>query len=312
MRIACLADTHCTVPEIESNSLFPRQIAALPKEKAEDLYNKMREEIQLAYSTCLDWLRRNSSWDLLVHLGDITGGYKEQGCHYPSAREIVSRVEKDLRDLAPKFRVVLGDHDLGYSHKGSLPGSGINAESIAFCRETFGEFFWTEENDGVLSIGICSPIAEYSGSDAKIAQLKREQAEFVGDMLLSHEGAWMLYTHRPLAVNYLAKQIEGRRKQLLKMVWGHNHDPRKATLLRAILLGTTTNKVVRECLKKSVCCPSTAPLWWHGYGLLTLEQKQEKIRARTVILDRPSDSRNLPTSSFWKCLWWMIKMRKKR
>lgn len=314
MQIACIADTHCTVPEMDSGSLFPRQLATLSQEAAERLYAEMREEIQRAYSVSLEWLKNNGPWDSLVHLGDVTGGYGEQGCHHPSAQRLAREVVADLCGLAPKVRFVLGNHDTGYSHPGSLPGSGISLASITFCREIFGDLFWADEEQGLLSVGICSPIAEYNGPDPEILSFKQRQAEFLEDVLSTHKGSWMLYVHDPFTLKHLAKEIKGHTNQLQRVVRGDFHDPRKWKLLEAIPWASgsiLSRQVALKCLRKSAFCPSTAPLWWQGYGLLVLSGDKEKIKAQEIALNRPTESKDLPTSSFWRCLWWMIRRRSK-
>ncbi len=310
MRIACVSDTHLTVPELDSKSLFPRQMARLARPEAEKLYWRMRAEIILAYSTCLQWLmrQRKNDCDLVVHLGDITGGYQEQGCINPAVQVLISQVKRDLGEVSPLARFVIGDHDTGYTHRGSLPGGGINEESLDFLKATLGQLFWAEEFDGTLHLGVCSPIAQYSGSNPRIAKLRDEQAEFVGDALQRHRGEWMLYIHRPAAVRFLDKEMKDHLGRLRKMVYGHYHDPAKGRLVNAIhLLSLAGDSIVWKCLEKAVLCPSTAPLWWRGYGLLVLNENGSKNQE--IVLSRPPESQDIPASSFWRCLWWMAKSR---
>lgn len=312
MRIACLADTHLSVPEFESLSLFPRQLCKMEYKKAREVYDAMRREISLAYDACLIRLAQNRPWDMIVHLGDITGGYEEQGCRHSSARQIVYQVSTTLRAICPLVRFVAGDHDTGYSHPGSLHGGGINITSLDILQDLLGNLFWAVEDEKVLHIGVCSPLAEYSGTDEIINGLKEEQLAFVGDTLSSWakkaapRPEWALYIHRPSAAKCFAKEMGNHLKWLKKMVYGHFHDPKKAGLLQfaAKIAGGFTG----QCMSKGLHCPSTAPLWWPGYQFLSVEDSQtmESIR---IVLDRPLDSKNLPTSSFWRCLWWMLRPR---
>ena len=60
MRICCVSDTHLTVPELESASLFPRQIAALPEKQGKEMYFGILQEIAYAFGVCVQWLSENS------------------------------------------------------------------------------------------------------------------------------------------------------------------------------------------------------------------------------------------------------------
>lgn len=307
--IACISDTHLTVPEFESGSLWPRQMSVLGKE-GPAFYEIIRQEIDLAYTTCLAWLKEQGKWSMAVHLGDITGGFQEKGCYFPSARELVRKVKQDLSALAPKTHIVLGDHDTGYTHKGAMPGSGFNEESVAVF--PMSDVHWAEECDGMLHIGVCSPVAENSESNSFAKTLHKEQLAFLGDTLSSWKGNWVLYIHRPLAISHFTKQIRGHENALVRLVHGHYHDTRKSKLMKAMWnLGALTlqagmfdwgsaGKEIRQCLRKSMLCPSVAPLWCRGYGLLANQ--------RVVCVPKPKASdKNLPTASFLKCLWWMIR-----
>jgi len=298
MRIVCFADTHLTVPEPESDSLFPRQLATLNSKAAEELYALMRDEIQLAYSVSLEWLRKNSPWDLLVHLGDATGGWQERGCSHHSAQKVIRTLASDLVNLGCSFSIVPGDHDLGYSH-------GVDPSSVDFWEQTFGNLFWKQKQGDILLIGVSSSIAEYEGTERFLSVRRKRQEEFLRDALQKHNGPWILFSHKPFVLKNFGRQIEGHVGQLQRIVHGHFHDPRKEKLLRA-LFRIWDRDVVSD---RWVLCPSTAPLWWQGYGALVLSGS-EKIRAQEIALDRPAESKDLPTSSFWRCLWWMIRQQR--
>lgn len=309
MRIACIADTHLTVPEFESFSLFPRQLCKLEYGKAKEMYDAMRREISLAYETCLARLAQNRPWDMIVHLGDITGGYQEQGCRQSSARQIIYKVSADLRSISPLTRFVIGDHDTGYSHPGSLHGSGISITSLDILRDLLGNLFWAVEDEKMLHIGVCSPLAEYSGPDDIIIQQREDQLSFVGDTLSSWTKAaprpeWVLYIHRPSASKCFAKEIGSHVKWLKKMVYGHFHDPKKAGLIQ--LAAKMAGGFTGQCMSKGLHCPSTAPLWWPGYQFLAIEDSQT-MESRRIAINRPTDGNDLPMSSFWRCLWWMLR-----
>lgn len=302
MRIACFADTHLTVPKMESRSLFPRQLAALNSKAADKLYAAIRNEIQLACSVSLEWLRNNGPWDCLVHLGDATGGWQERGCGHQSAQKVIRTFARDFANLGYRFLIVPGDHDLGYS----LSDDGINPGSVDFWEQTFGSLFWKQKQEGVLLIGVSSSIAKYNGTERFFLDRKRRQEEFLRDALQKHNGPWILFSHKPFVLKNFGRQIRGHIDQLQKIVCGHFHDPRKGKLLRALF--QIWDKDVAP--DKLVFCPSIAPLWWQGYGALVLSGSK-KIGAQEIAFDRPAGSKNLPTSSFWRCLWWMIRQRSK-
>jgi hypothetical protein len=316
MRICCIADTHLTVPEPESASLFPRQIAALSKEQGREMYTTMQGVIQSAFVYCMQWLRSNPPWDLLVHLGDVTGGWQEQGCSHQSARKLAEDAKAALVDWveARKIRFVLGNHDMGYSSPVSLHEKGVNTDSVFACQEIFGDLFWREQGDGILHIGVCSPIAEYKGLDPQITRIRDDQASFVGDVLAGSKEPWALYTHSPFAPRFFAKEIKGHTGRLVNMICGDFHDPRKGRVMKmaAKFVGFPFNSAVIQCLKKCAVCPSTAPLWWQGHGLLSLSEHERKIVIKEILLEPLLLSSKIPTSSFWRCLWWIVRNRKRQ
>lgn len=317
MNIACLSDTHCITKEVEGCSILPRQLDVIPRKKLKRLYIEIEKEIKRAFDTSIVWLEQNGPWDLLIHLGDITGGYLEEGCYHPSVQKVAKKTYQDLQSLTPKILWCLGNHDTGYSYPGSLPGSGIHLASILACQKIFGDLFWVYEKKGVLFIGLCSPIAYYNGLDPAILRFKKEQETFLGDTLSGFRGPWMLFAHHPLTPKNFVRQIEGHTKRLLGMVCGDIHEPWRRNLLKRIaripgliLLASHQKRTVLECLKKYIPCPSTAPLWWRGYGLLTLSlDGRKKVNPREIILDRPPDSKDLPTSSVWRYFWWMLRSK---
>lgn len=316
MRIACLADTHLTVPEIESDSLFRLQLNAISRQEAETLYEKMRREVSLASSTAVRWLEKQGPWDAVVHLGDVTGGYREQGCSHPSCRKIAREIDADLQRVAPRVHYCLGNHETGYSHRGSLAGGGINVDSIEASRAIFGELFWSYQQQEILLVGLCSPIAEYRGSESAILRLQQDQRDFLRETLALHRGPWLLFAHNPFTMKNFVKEIKGRTDQLLGMVCGDVHNPRYqkilslgAKIVRTFLPDVSSWKVTLECLGKCIACPSVAPLWWKGYQLLTLSFEKGRMESQRVVLDRPPESENLPVSSVWRCLLWTLRPR---
>ena len=130
IRIACISDTHLTSEDRNSKSLFPRQIDSLPEGEAEELYQQLRDAIEGGYEATLVWLKAHKPWDMLIHFGDMTGGYQEKGLGDDRVFPLAVRCKKDMTTIARRVRVCLGNHDLGYKHAGSLEGGGISEQSV--------------------------------------------------------------------------------------------------------------------------------------------------------------------------------------
>src|SRR5687767_5208123 len=100
MRIACVSDTHRMVREPESKCCFPYRMAKIAREQGPEiraeLYEVIRMEVERSYTALLDWLRGAGSWDMIIHLGDVTGGWQEQGCFHPSAKRLMPETKETL------------------------------------------------------------------------------------------------------------------------------------------------------------------------------------------------------------------------
>lgn len=316
MRSVCIGDTHLTVADMESQSLFPRQLVALPEKEATALYECMREAIESAKDVVLAWILDNGPWDSIIHLGDITGGWKEQGCAHFLPRTLMRSFYSKLRAICPRVRYCIGNHDTGSTHAGSLPGGGINEASVSACEEVLGDLWWEEEWDGIVHIGIASPLLEYSGDDPAIQRRKRDQKTFVGDTLSRLKKPWVFYLHRATACKFLAQEIGDHVNTMCKMICGDAHDPRVMRFVRGcagvpflpFVVGKETSFMLR-CLQKCVLCPSTAPLWWRGHGLLALLSLREDIAIKEIVLPSDPSFANLPFTSKMRCALWMIRPR---
>jgi hypothetical protein len=311
MRIANIADTHLTVPDMESESLFPHQLVAMKIEDARMLYERMRKAIEVAFQRVLCHMSQNGNWAFIFHMGDVTGGWREGGCHYPSAERIMAQTAHDLKAVCPRVRLCVGNHDVGYGHPMSQ-GGGINEDSIAVCQEHFGDLFWKEEDEGVLHIGVASPIAEYAGQQVIINELKRRQNEFIGDSLV-HGKPWILYLHRALSCVYFAREIYPHLDSLQRVVCGDLHNPRRGRILKRIswapvplIAMSQKMQVLVRCLRKVVVCPSTAPLWYHGHSYMDSWVGRSEFLQEISVPIAP-ESFGLPTVSTLRCLWWMFR-----
>jgi len=315
MNIAVISDTHLTPPELESKTLFPRQLDKLSEKDAAALYKKLRDEMMLAYRTACKWLRQQNPC-FIVHCGDVTGGWQERGCFHHSSQFLARACKNELQGIATQeVLFCVGNHDTGYSHKGSLPGSGIYYDSIEACEQIFGPLFWAKKKEGILMLGVSSSLAEYTGDDSRIINKVRAQLEFVGDTLSKWGGPWIFFSHSPFTPKWFAREIGSRIHNLRAVVCGDWHDPRHGKLARWMAKGFQYfNKgelgVMFKCWTRLIPVPSVAPLWWTGYSLLNLNWHDGILTATQVALEHPEESfKDIPTSSKFRGLWWMIRPR---
>lgn len=307
-----MSDTHLTVPEFESDSLFPKQLEKLTPIRRRVLYTFIRQEIERAFTTTIEWLRQNGPWDLIVHLGDITGGYGEGGSHHPSVQAILVRCRDELLTLGREVRWCFGNHDTGYGQTSmNVGGSGLAPESLLTLEVVLGSSWWSHEVEGVLLLGLAAPLATYNGPYASVELSRRLQREFVWDTLRTWKGPFVLFAHTIRTVHALAPVLGPHKDRCLAFIYGDIHDPRKAILARLIaplirLGGTSKARSLGSLLGRSHCVPSTAPLWWRGYGLLELTIEDGRVKTREIKLSRPRDSVEIPTASFWRCAWWLL------
>lgn len=310
-RIACISDTHLTSEDRDSKSLFPRQIDSLSEDQAEALYQALRLAIEDAYGAILSWLA-NQQWDLLIHFGDMTGGYQEQGLGDARIFPHAVRCKRDMEQISPRPRVCLGNHDLGYKHVGSLQGGGISDLSAHKAVELFGDLYWHEVIEGRHIIGVCSSFAEYHGDVPYLLQQKEAQEQFVRDVLRRSSGEpWILCAHDPHTFGELWRVLHPHLASFEQFLYGDLHNPFWGKMKRVQgLFPPPTRKGYTQSvgLVRSSMCPSTAPLWWEGYGCMTVELGRQ-LAVHQVKLPTPDRIKNLPTASLLTCALWMAKRR---
>lgn len=310
MRIAVISDTHLTAPDMESQSLFPRQLAKMKKEEANRLYDSLRLTISKSLGRVAEWLFAKKPWDLIVHLGDVTGGWQEQGCAHPLAQEEARKANWLLKKLCPKVRYCLGNHDLGYSHPGSLLQGGLNEESLDACKEIFGHPVMQSGFAAPCKmIGAWAPLFEYKGDNGKIINFQGLQKGILETAFLEYEDdekafPFLFFFHTPFLPKSVKEILRKHRDRFRGLVYGDLHNPRYEKILR--LHGLLTGN---PFLRKSHLCPSVAPLWWRGCGLLEINTDQAEPVIRRHLLTPPEEARNLPTASALRCLLWMLRPR---
>ncbi len=258
MRVAFLSDAHLATC-FDDGSLFPRQLNRLDPPTAEASYNRMRDACSDAFSAVTRRLSQDKP-NVIVALGDLVNGWQEQGIYHAKTQQIARDTAENLENIAPHVLFAIGNHETGYSHPGSLPGSGLRTDSIVVCQATFGHLWWTHQVEGTKLIGLCSPIAEHREPDPAIQDLALKQLEFLHKTLSSHSEPWILCSHSPCISRSLATIIEPHLNRMIAFVYGDLHNPRWGAIKRF----TPGWSVQARCLRRGICCPSTAPLWWPG------------------------------------------------
>jgi hypothetical protein len=315
-QIAGIADTHILSPHMESGSLFPHQLARMQPTQAETFYQHVREINERAFQSVQSEMRQHAPFDLLVHFGDMTGGWRERGLNHPSVTKIARDMMRELRTLSSNMRVCAGNHETGYSHPGSLPGSGISEEAILVCEDVFGELWWYGKINGLVHLGVCSSLASYTGNIPQLTKRARQQQTFVSDILTSnrHYG-FVLYAHDPGTPKLLARQLREHTHRLRKFVFGDKHAPWAESMLTMparwaglkFLPSRTRIGTHQRFLAKGALCPSTAPLWCKGHGYIILQQQENSaisvVRHRTPLTPGTNE---LPLTSVIRGALWMI------
>ncbi len=300
---ACIADTHLFAPTSDSDALFPGWMKLLPPPEQEALYARIAAEVRRAYEAGLAWLRERDA-AFVVHLGDVTGGWGREGMRHPDVRREAARCEADLGSVGVPVRYCVGNHDLGVHQFG---GSRDFSPALEAWQHVFGGVFWSRVAADMLALGIASPVADYRGTAPHLLRLKREQEAFLADTLAQHrDKRWTLFLHNPLSVRNLLPVLTPHRRRLNAVVGGDLHRPGSGNLLRAFgrMPGArwmTRTPGLLPFLRRTTVCPSTAPLWWRGYGALELAMAPRRIRPRLVTLERPMESEPVPTASLRWC-----------
>lgn len=305
-RFAIMTDTHLASRNIDSQSLFPLQMAKLPPNTAQALYDKLREGITNANDAVYEYLfEKRETWEALIHLGDVTGGWQEAGMGENNLITLAQDYTNRWRAMVAEIRFCLGGHDVGYSHRGSLPHGGINYHSIELCQETFGDLWWLKECEGVCLLGICSPIAAYDKSGERICQLRQKQECFLLSEPVQNQLAtkpWILFAHDPFLPGIVKAILHDSSHNCRAFIHGHRHDPKFTKLFRA--LGWLCND---PFLRVSHTCPSVAPLWWPGCGWMEVIIENGKVAIKNHQVPLPQSIAKLPTASFLRCLRWMLR-----
>ncbi|MFH0830463.1 MAG: hypothetical protein V1895_00140 [Parcubacteria group bacterium] len=217
----------------------------------------------------------------------------------------------DLNQIATT-RMSGGNHESGYG-KDSGDFGGFRVKSIEEQQAVFGPLWWKEELGKLLVVGVCTPIE----AEIPARNIASKQRLFLRECAIQFEQRpWVLVVHEMGFIDRLLQivepvcQMERTLRNCQAILVGDLHSPGKFRLVRALKSARAFFGHSRtvELLKKVVFCPSTAPLWWEGFGALTLEWDDVagKLTSRQVRLLKPPDYEPLPTESFWTYLKWCM------
>ncbi len=316
MKIAVVADTQLLSHFRTSRAMFPRKMQMLGERTAAVVYRQIVMAIEAATNVVIEWLQATGPWDLIVHVGDVTSGWKERGIVHHSVIEIAERLMQQFRLLTPRLVVVPGDHDVGY---GTL-GGGINVEALTACKKIFGPLCRVEvlEEQNLLLIAVCSSLAQYQGNNTEILNIKHAQEELITRTLRAYpKFGWFLCAYHPDTPRWLAPVILPHLSRLRCFTFSHLHMPgagaleRSKAILNPARLWSPEAQVLGVAHQRSIFCPSVAPVWSAGHRLLTLtipdhKQGQDWILPNHISLEPTSWTRGLPiTNPLW-CAWWTM------
>lgn len=242
---------------------------------------------------------------MVIHLGDITGGYLERGSNHPTITPLLKQVTEGLDQLNCPVHFLPENHDLGWRGTGTNEGA-INIDSLLVTQEHLGPLFWSEIKSNHLLLGLCSSLIEYTGSNPEILRRKHEQQAMIEEVLEERRRSqrpWILFIHNPFAVKHIPN-IQQELDSLAMVYCGDLHSPglsKPLNILGEILPWQFPG------LKKLQICPSSAPLWWKGYAFLEVNLAGNHIESKIINVARPDSSVELPTTSRLRCLLWMLK-----
>jgi hypothetical protein len=314
-RIPWLSDIHLATANLEAQEFSPRRLARMRPHEAQRYLDLWTRENRRAFRTASNYLKEMSTrlgglFPLIGLGGDIISGHQEKGCYHPTMQPLLHEANNMVKLYADDIALTGGNHESGYGWPRSMTG-GLTFESLVAQREIFGPLWWKKEVGSLAIVGVCSPLAGCNGADPNVYQLKREQEQFVGDTLASlpRDRPWLFATHDMSGCIDLEKQLRSRVSSVCGMVSGDLHSPFLHNLVRGLL---QVRHVMRSTsltfLKKSIFCPSLAPGFWPGYGMLMLswDDTKQTLQSETIALKRPIDSERVPTQTPIKAIWWLL------
>jgi hypothetical protein len=265
-------------------------------------YTRIEREIRRAYDAGRAELVKSNP-DAIIHLGDVTGGWRDCGMQHSSVTDAARACIRELKSGGAPVYVCVGNHDAGFRNASDADFR----ESLDRCADVFGPLSWRHDAAGILFVGLCSPLLDYPGKDPELLRRKQEQKDFLREALEAHrDRPFVLCLHRPFSVRHVLPELAPHMRRCRSILAGDLHRPRLGAAIRWFARLPAASLVIRDramirALRKVSVCPSTAPLWWRGYGLLHVNVTNGKLRRTHVRLERPVESEDLPTASFRHC-----------
>lgn len=308
VRIAFTSDNHRTPKDYRSKSLWPNHMARIGEEAEKKLYAQLVESIHLADEAFFRWLDTEPPFDMIIHLGDATGGFLEEGCHEAETRSLLAAYYQRLRTYTPEVYGCPGQHDLGYGRERfmnvSLPGAGLSMESLCAFREIAGHLWWSQKIFEFLFLGICSSLADYEADDPAILELKNEQNDFLKRKLHSHNGPIVLCTHDWQAPRHLNGNLQYHTQRIHRMIFGDLHNRFSGKIVKALYYPFPGLQA--HCMRRSFMVGSVAPLWCNGHRAAIATVTPEKFTIHSVQFPPLPEYKKPPTTNLVRSAVWMI------
>jgi len=316
-RILVIADSHCSggddaaTPEeaLEPGDLWPHYMARLKPQAAFELLGKIRRALRMAWDSMLGFAREYKP-DLIALAGDSNGGWQETGSGNPKLSPLLNRMSTQLNEIAPAS-LAPGNHESGYG-----PGE-FRLDSLEAMEKHFGPLWWVKECGRLMVLGMCTPLEAAKTSDPRVEQRQLEQRAFfkklAAEKLISRP--WILIAHDLGAARSFPKMIP----ELIRdyaianrraFIVGDKHNPGTFWIFRILAKFAAfirRDQHASELLAEVHLCPSVAPLWWEGYGALTIEwnDRVDEVIVKQVRIPKPAGHYHiLPESMLKACLWW--------
>lgn len=291
-KLIVISDTHITSSNPESLSLFPGYMSVHPNE-----YIKTVKCLDDCNTSLNYWLEQNKPVDMLIHLGDLTSGWSEQGIHHQEVLRLAVDAVCSYKKVAHVVKICWGNHDTGYGNT----VDGICFESLKRCND-ISPLYWSHFSENILFIGICSSLIKYKGHNEKILNLKQKQIQFIKDILNKNkEHFWILCSHEYFFDKDLIEIINQHKDVFQRHLYGDKHMIMAGHLLK--ITAYVSFQSIFQIHRKSILCPSVAPLWCRGGMLLEGELKGEKISLTRKSFNNISWADSFP---FWRALWAMF------
>ncbi len=300
-KLVVISDTHIASNNPESLSLFPAYMNSHAGE-----YAKTFKCLDVFNTSLNSWLEKNKPIDILIHLGDLTTGWSEQGIHHREVEKLAVDAVNSYKNIAQSVNICWGNHDVGY---GNTIG-GICFESLERCND-ISPLYWSFLSEDVLFIGICSSLVEYVGQDKKILNLKYKQIQFIQGILSNNKGRyWVLCSHEYDFDEDLIQVITPYRDFLKRHLYGDKHMVWAGHFFK--IMAHINLKTLSKIRRKSILCPSVAPLWCRGGILLEGCIKGENLSLARKSFNTRDQAGSFPFCRALRAMLYQIFSKKKR